>query len=233
MKKFFKKLFSSDSNEPPKEPPLTKYKELEMAWQYFQNEQFEKCIEEASEQIDSTNNKINFEANKLVALGNFRLGNFDLAQKSFVTLSKNSKNSDDWFNLVTSATLNNQIELGKKAFNTALDLYKKNGKRENLSIPNMMFYYMQCLKDISHFELAYEQLNELKKIYSELKITDGTFLHIRGVPFFEHTIDASKDILEKLEQKEVSNWIKSFKDSVDDDGKQYLTDLEQKLINAS
>lgn len=233
MRKFFKKIFSSDSSEEPIEPPISQFPELEEAWQYFQNSKFEQTIEKASDYVNADNSNLKFEANKLVALGNFRLGNYGKSQQIFEMLASKSNNSDDWFNVVTSSTLNRNVDLGRSAFDKAVELYKKRRDKESISIPNMMFYYMQCLKDIKQFELAFEQLNELKKIYTELKITDGTFLYLRGVPFFEHTIDASNDILEKLAPQEAEDWISSFKESVDNDGKQYLSDLEQKLKNAS
>jgi tetratricopeptide (TPR) repeat protein len=233
MRKFFKKIFSSDSSEEPKEPPISQFTELEEAWHDFQNSKFEQTIEKAYDYVNDDNSDIKFEANKLVALGNFRLGNYGKSQQIFEMLASKSNNSNDWFNVVTSSTLNGNVDLGRSAFDKAVELYKKHKDKESISIPNMMFYYMQCLKDVNQFELAFEQLNELKKIYTELKITDGTFLHLRGVPFFEHTIDASKDILEKSDPQEVEAWISSFKKSVDNDGKQYLSDLEQKLKNAS
>ena len=230
---FFKKVFSSDSSEPSKEPPISKFPELEDAWQHFKKEEFEQSSEKASQFLKSSKLKIKNEANKLVALNNFRLGNYETSKTIFNELAVNSRNPDDWFNLVTSATLNNEIELGKQAFDKAIEFYKKNGKKDNISVPSMMFYYMQCLKDIKCYDLAFEQLNGLRKIYTDLKITDSTFLYLRGVPFFEHTIDASEEILINLDPKIVKDWLTQFKKSVDDDGEQYLEEFEQKLRYAS
>ncbi|XOV91786.1 MAG: hypothetical protein ACFHWX_16430 [Bacteroidota bacterium] len=226
---FFKKIFSSDSSEPPKEPPISKFPELEDAWQHFKKEEFEQSIEKASKSLNSSKLKIKNEANKLIALSNFRLGDYGTSRIIFKELVVNSKNPDDWFNLVTSATLNNEIELGKQAFDKAIELYRKNGKKDNLSVPSMMFYYMQCLKDIKCYDLAFEQLDGLRKIYTDLKITDSTFLYLRGVPFFEHSIDASEEILINLDPQIVKDWLTQFKKSVDDDGQQYLAEFEQKL----
>lgn len=226
---FFRKVFSSDSSEPPKEPPINKFPELEDAWQHFKREEFEQSIEKATQFLKSSKLKIKNEANKLVALNNFRLGNYETSKIIFNELALNSNNPDDWFNLVTSATLNHEIELGKQAFNKAIKLYKKNGKQDNISVPSMMFYYMQCLKDIKCYDLAFEQLDELRKIYTDLIITDSTFLYLRGVPFFEHTIDASKEILNNLDPKIAKDWLTKFKKSVDDDGQLYLAEFEKKL----
>ena len=233
MERFFKKIFSSDSNEEPKEPPLTKFRELESAWQDFQKENFGAAIEKANNYNNNQNPKIRFEANKLIGLGNFRLGNFKDAQLIFEKLTYKSNDPDDWFNLVTSSTLSGDIDKGKSAFDKSIEIYKKNGKRENLSIPNMMFYYMQCLKDVSRYELAFEQLEGLRKIYSELKITDSTFLYLRGVPFFEHTIDASEDIFKNMDIDKSCKWLDEFKQEVDNEGKQYISELQARLKNAS
>jgi tetratricopeptide (TPR) repeat protein len=87
-----------------------------------------------------TGGKFNYEANKLIALSYFQMRQFDKSSELFSELIKNSANPDDYFNLATSATMNRDIETGKKAFDGAVEWYKKNGTAQNMSVPNMAFY---------------------------------------------------------------------------------------------
>lgn len=228
MRKFFKRIFRP-FEKPTSEIVTGEPPELLRGWKYFQHGDYSKSISEAKQHVHSKDAHVNFEANKLMALSNFQLGQYDLAQQTFEVLARKSEDSDDWFNLVTSATLNRQVELGRKAFDRSIELYQQTGSAENLSHPNMIFYYMLCLRDIGQFELAFEQLQDLKTIYCELVITDSTFLHMRGVPFFEHTMDAAKDILKNIEESEAASWIDSWKDSIDSDGKLHLNQLKQEI----
>ncbi|PIE78348.1 MAG: hypothetical protein CSA15_08275, partial [Candidatus Delongbacteria bacterium] len=110
------------------------------------------------------------------------------------------------------------------------EFYKKNGTEDSISIPYIYFYYMQALKDIKEYEKAFSQLEKLKEIYSTISITDTHFLYMRGVPFFQDTLNASKEILEHSEKNKAINFINELKRNIDEEGKQHLEEFE-KTIN--
>lgn len=223
MLHFIKTLFKSKINENT---------QLDNLWTKFKEEKFSEVVNEAKIIVDQGDVQTINEALKLLGLSYFRQKQFNLSEQTFAKLTENSTNPDDWFNLLTSSTLNKNIPLSEKAYLKAIELYKKNGTKENLPIPQIYFFYMQGLKDIKEYSKAFEQLKKLKDIYSELVITDGTFLYLRGVPFLEHTIEASKEILENIETNKARNFITELKSKLDEEGKQYLSEYE-KTINYS
>ncbi|HRH68485.1 MAG TPA: tetratricopeptide repeat protein [Flavobacteriales bacterium] len=195
---------------------------LEPAQEKFKVGDFNAARELAEAYTQDTRPKLAREARKLVALSFFREGRYAESSALFEKLADGSNLPSDWFNLTTASTLGGDVEKGRTSFDNAVSYYKYHGKQEDLSIPNMTFYYMQCLKDVGQFERAFEQLKYLGNIYRELVITDSTFLWIRGVPFFEHTVDAAKGILSQIDPNAARSWVTSLKEKVDDDGKSYL-----------
>lgn len=130
---------------------------------------------------------------------------------------------------MTSSTLNRNLQLSEKAYEKAIELYQKNGTKENVPIPQIIFYYMHGLRDMKEYEKAFEQFEKLKDIYIKLEITDSTFLVMRGVPFFEQAIEAGKEILENVEATKAVNFINELKNKLDDSGKQFVEEFEKKI----
>lgn len=211
---------------------IEKVNELDIAWDLFKKEEFEKTIEEAEKHLSRPNTKIVREAKKLIGLSLFRQAKYSESELIFQDLSEQSKNPDDWFNLTTSATLNKNIELSERAFYKSIELYNQNGTQENLSIPNMHCYYMQGLGDVGEFEKAFFHFKKMKEFYSKFVITDSTFLYMRGMPFFEHFLEASELILKNINLENAKKELIELKSKVDEYGKESVIELENK-INAS
>ena len=237
MLNFLNRLFKSSKAESNIEPTsvtnsIKNKTELDNLWTLLKEEKFADVIIKATVIVENGDSKLKNEALKLIGLSYFRQGQFSLSEQTFIKLTENSENPDDWFNLVTSSTLNKNVELSEKAYEKALELYQKNGTNENLPIPQIYYYYMQGLRDTKEYTRAFNQLEKLKDIYSKLVITDSTFLYLRGVPFLEHTIEASKEILENIDKTKASNFIKEIIDKLDEEGKKYIKEFE-KTINYS
>jgi hypothetical protein len=205
------------------------FPELNDAWKNFGEKNFIGAIELAKQNCSSSIGGLNYEARKLTALSYFQLRQFDKSSPLFSELAKGSTNPDDHFNLATSATLNKDFDTGKKAFDIAVEQYKKTGTQENMSVPTMAFYYLHALKDVGAYEKAFEQLEFLGEVYKKLGITDSHFLYMRGVPFFEHTIGVAKDILKNISTTKARVWINKLKEHVDDEGKEIIQELQKEL----
>ncbi|HLP50588.1 MAG TPA: hypothetical protein VK154_06860 [Chitinophagales bacterium] len=237
MLDFIKRLFqtkkpdtftkvSNDNSQP--EPPVVNSL-FDPLWAKVKEQKFEEVITEVKEILNKDDQADKGEARRLLGLCYFQQGKFDLAEQAYLEQTSTSENSDDWFNLVTSSTLNRNIELGEQAYLKAIEFYKRNATNENLPIPQIYYYYMQALRDIKEYERAFLQLEKLKEIYCSLSITDSTFLYIRGVPFFQTAIESSKEILENIERGKAESFMKALHNGVDDDGKQYLDEFQRKL----
>lgn len=188
-------------------------------WELLQNEKYEEVISEAKKLIGHKSAVIAKDANKLMGMSLFRQAKYQEALPHFQNATEYNPEINDWFNVVTSGTLSKNVEVGRNAFDKAVQLQLDSGHKEQPSIPCMRQYYACALRDIGEYELALEQINELRQIYEQIIITDTTFFYIRGVPFLSHTMDVAVDVFNGLGASfDAKEWIDSFSSKLDDEG---------------
>jgi tetratricopeptide (TPR) repeat protein len=186
----------------------------------FQERKYDEVIELATLLIDSKDEAVSLEANKKIALSYFHKGCYKESLILFQKIALIKKDTENWFNVMTTALLAKEIVIGKDAFEKTLELQKAAGYNQQPSIPFIRYYYACALNDIGLFLEALDQLNELKKIYMNLVITDDTFVYIRGIPFMTNTLDLAVKVFKGLgEDFSKSDWLKELKQKVDDEGK--------------
>lgn len=137
-------------------------------WKMLEEEKYDDVIKSITPMLKSTSDAEVKEANKLLGMAYFKQTKYPDSVPFFEAAAINSKEVNDWFNIVTSSTLARQIEKGAKAFDKALEIQIKSGYIQQLSIPFMRQYYACALRDIGNNELALNQINELRIIYEQL-----------------------------------------------------------------
>ncbi|WP_405378832.1 hypothetical protein [Nonlabens sp. Asnod3-A02] len=212
-----------------KEEKILESKELQIAWKLFSSEEFKKSREISSEYIKNDDLDLKIEALRLTGLTYYRTFDFKTSEILFQELCEISNFSIDWFYFSIILTQNSKFDKSDKSFSKAIDLRRLSRRKDSVSIPFMRFEYLLVLNDNKQYELAYEQLLELSEYYIKYQITDGTFLYMREVPFFENMIDSSKIILEHIPHDKSRSWIKKMRKSVDEYGVEYLTKFEKTL----
>lgn len=199
-------------------------------WGLLQNEKYEEVIPEAKKFLGHKSAPIAKDANKLIGMSLFRQAKYQEALPYFQKATEYNPEINDWFNVITSGTLSKNIEAGRNAFDKAVQLQLDSGHKEQPSIPFMRQYYACALRDIGEYDLALEQINELRQIYEQLKITDTTFVYIRGVPFLSHTMDVAVDVFNGLGAGfDAQEWIDSFSSKLDEEGQEYLNEVKAKI----
>lgn len=205
-------------------------RELRDAWRALETEDFDSAINHAQEFMDAVDDALALESRKIVSLGQFRKENYSTAVPLFHEIAKTTNDVGDWFNVITSATMAGDIELGEHAFDQALRLQKSADYSEQPSVPFMRQYFACALRDRGEYEKALGQIEELRSIYEQLKITDDTFVYIRGVPFLSHTMDVAVDVFRGLDNTFDSiGWIDSFATKLDDEGREYLQTVKERI----
>ena len=191
---------------------------LNTAREFFGQESFDMWIRICEGLLDAKDPKQLYDAKKLIALAYYSLQDFENADKSFYALAENSNNSDDWFNVVISATLNKNIERSKEAFGIALEKDTQHGHQRNMPSVQLMLHYMITLETVKEYTLALEQLRMLVQVYAKLKKTDEKFLSSRGLEQIDAFLDISKSILKKAKKKELTEIKKELLESLDANG---------------
>jgi tetratricopeptide (TPR) repeat protein len=221
IKDWFKKKKPSQEGHQRREgsepQPL---EEFSSAWNALEQERFEDVLAETEPFLNFKNDVLRLEANKLAGLAYFRSQRYEQATPHFQTVARSSTDVADWFNVVTSATLAGDFQTGADAFDKALECQKEANYSQQPSVPFMRYYYACALRDKGQWETALQQINELRKTYAQLHITDDTFVYIRGVPFLGQTLRVAMDVFQGLGRNaDAETWFNSFAKNLDEDGR--------------
>ena len=218
--KFLSSIFGRKKNDFPNES----------IWKKLEEGKYEEVISAASPHLNSTDKNEVKEANKLIGMSYFRDKNYEASVSFFEAATEHKTETNDWFNVMTSSVLSKKIEKGKKAFSEYLRIQKESGYKQEPTLPQARQYYACALRDVGEYDLALEQIEELREIYEELKITDDTFVYIRGVPFLSHTMNVAIDVFRGLGSDfDSMKWIDDFSKKLDQEGQEYLNEVKKKL----
>ena len=208
--------------------------ELSEAWIALETNEPDRGVALAAPYMESTDRELASDAKKIVALVRFRRNDYEGALLLFRDVVAVNDDAGNWFNVATAATLGGNIEVGRDAFEHALTAQQQKPNPEGMSVPFMRRYYACALRDRSEFVRALEQIEELRSIYEQLRITDDQFVYMRGVPFLAHTMDVAVDVFRGLGESFVwSNWLDSFAEKLDLEGREYLKSVAERLANGS
>ncbi len=199
----------------------------------YENKKYDEVILKAFD-LSSNGKQISLKNKQHVALSYYYKKDYKQSLSLFEEIALKKNDVESLFNVLMSLMPLNKTQQGKEVFNKLIKFHKEMGgagKGQNfvpqLCIPFIRYYYANALLDAKLFEDALEQLEELKKIYIELKITDDTFLYIRGIPFMSDTLDLAKKIFEGLNMNfSNSDFLNELKIKVDDDGKDIIKKFE-------
>lgn len=202
------------------------YNEIE---QLYKSQEFDEVISTAFTICERTED-LPIEIKKLVALSYYHKKDYVFSLNLWQNIAADSDDVVSWFNVLSSHMALKQTVQGEEVFNKILKIHKgvkTTGNGEDfvpqLSIPFIRYYYACMLNDAGLNEGALKQLQELVKLYCEIKITDDTFLVIRGVPPMGNTLELAKKVFAGLNSDiSCSDMIKELKSNVDRNGKKLI-----------
>jgi tetratricopeptide (TPR) repeat protein len=174
------------------------------------------------------NQEMPIDIKQKVALAYYYKQDYENSLTLFEEIALKKNNTESNFNVLMSLLPLNKIPQAKELFGKMIRTNKRLTEKQprELAVPFIRYYYACGLCDAGLFDEALEQANELKKIYMDLKITDDTFVYLRGVPFLSQTLDLAKKIFKGLGGNfSDSDFIKELKSKVDDDGKALIKEF--------
>ncbi|RZJ75628.1 MAG: hypothetical protein EOO45_05010 [Flavobacterium sp.] len=211
------------NNLPPEPPEVTRL------WDIFGAEDFEGTIIEAEKYIESNRSADYYDAKKLIGLSAFRLGRYDKSEQVFSSLAEGNGTMEEWFNLLTSSTMNNNIELSERALDKIVDAFRTATENPGITLPQVYFYYLQALRDVRHYDKAFAILTNLMNYHLQVKITDTHFLYVRGIPLLPDTLFAGKQILENVAPEKSKHLLDQLENGLDEEGREFIVDFRKSL----
>ena len=192
---------------------------LQRAWDHLRAERFDAAIREATPHLPAAAPSLRREANKLCGLARFKGDDPEGALPHMEAAAEGSEQTEDWFNVVTTAALAGRVELAWQAFETAAECQERSGHTQQPPLPMMRYYFACALRDRGEFALAFEQIDALRETYGRLVTTDDTFVHMRGVPFLGQTLRLAEDVLRGLGNRvDGLAWLEQFAGPLDEEG---------------
>ena len=200
--------------------------ELSDAWAAFDASDFEAAINAARPFLGVADSKLSREARKLAALAEFQQENYAEAMVLFQGLASVSADAADWFNVITAATLADEIPTAEHALAIAIQCQDASVHTQQPSVHHMRYFFGCALYDRGELDKAFRQLEELRAVYERLEATEDKFLDSMAVPSLAQFMTLALEVLEQLRGTvDGEAWLRSFANCLDQKGREYLLSL--------
>lgn len=200
--------------------------ELRDAWAAFDDSDYSTAITVLRPYLGVADSKVSREARRLVALAEFRQGNYSESMVLFQGLAAVSADATDWFNVITSATLADEVATAEHALLIAIQCQNASGHTQEPSVNYIRFYFGCALCDRGEYDKAFRQLEELRVSYEQLVNTDDKFLESKEMPPLTQLLTLALSVLDKLRgTMDVQHWGNSFGAHLDQNGKRLLNEF--------
>lgn len=198
--------------------------ELDNGWAAMDEGNFDKAVKEALPHTKAANENLRAEANKLAGLAYFQMRQPEDALPHLQEVASIMNDAHSWFNVVTSAALVGDLGKADNAMAKVATLLEgQEIDPGDMSLPQAKLYYGMALCDIDQCDKAFEQLDWLRGFYQSYNITDDTFLYLRGMPLFPHTMQLMVRVFDGMDPKfDREKWVRDFAAKLDDQGRDYI-----------
>lgn len=187
----------------------------------FQEAKYEELIAQVEQSTEVAE-----EMKQQLALSYYHTENYEKSTKLFSEICEKGSDAVAWFNLCTSAIMNDDEHKGLDALNKAMRLNREtetNG--EGITTPFMQLYATKAFVDTKKYNLAFNQLNELAEVYGSLSVTNYQFLYEKGVPAFDEFVKLGKAILPKQTVTDAKDWVAYTSSRLDEEGKMEMQNI--------
>ncbi|HMR24119.1 MAG TPA: hypothetical protein PKC21_02085 [Oligoflexia bacterium] len=131
------------------------------------------------------------------ALEAFETKEYQVASKLFQEVFIRSKKSIDCFNAVVCLIYLKKFDDAEekfinvvKAWNDEVDNRTAPPDTDQINLASLTYNFMRYLIQFKEYNRAWKYFLDMLGVYKHLKITDSTFLYLRGIPFFIDFITA-------------------------------------------
>ncbi|MBN2669115.1 MAG: hypothetical protein JXR60_07790 [Bacteroidales bacterium] len=208
-----------------------KFSKLNSVSDAFYHGKYRECIEEAKPLFNNSDIEIRLNAQRFYGLANYRLKRYEEASRIFQEIAEETKNTDDWFNLMTAAIRNKQIELGEKAYEKFNHPQSVRGANQMLTYANVTYQLMIALQDAEVYDKSLEKLIVLKRYIAQAKEHNSEFLAKHGLPFIFQTLVSARTTLEQqYTNEQIERFLDDFEKHVDQDGKESIQEFRASLV---
>lgn len=165
---------------------------------------------------DSPQKNLRSDAYRLCALATGRLEQWETAFACWLALFELEPTAHNALQLASTSVMAKEVECGK-AWLMKFDEINENS--HELPVATAYTNFISALAQAGHAEETLPYLSWLRELYRHLKVTDDTFLYMRGVPFLSVFLDNSWPLLSQcLDKEQIQDWYGSMLSDLDEGG---------------
>ncbi|MEO9384657.1 tetratricopeptide repeat protein [Chromobacterium phragmitis] len=190
--------------------------ELAAAADALQREDWPRALRLAQPHLEAKPAALRADAYRLCALAASRQAQWRTAFACWQKLFELEPSAHNALQLASASVMAGEVERGK-AWLMKFD--EINRASREFSCAAAYVNFISALAQAGHARETLPYLTWLRELYRQLKITDDSFLHQRGVPFFAVFLENSWPLLlQCLNETQVREWYGAMLADLDDDG---------------
>lgn len=207
-----------DDDEDSEEQPTPA--ELEPALAALQVGEFEEALALARPFAQAGDAQLRTDANRMCAMSCSRLEQWSAAAGYWESVFAAERSAHNALQVATSKVMAGELAEGEEWIEKTKKINEETGDITSILIHTN---FISALKRGGYLRAALPYLEWVKQAYETLHSTDGTFLTVRGVPFFESFLDQSEAIVDaSLDRAQANAWYASMLAHIDQDGQDVL-----------
>jgi tetratricopeptide (TPR) repeat protein len=215
---------------PAQSPSQPNPPELAKAIEHLEAGRFDVAYACAVSFITAEETGLRTDANRVCALATSHLGRWTEAAGYWNAVFADEPTAYNALQIANSSVMLEKTEDGEQWLLQARELNASTGEVPDMSITTS---YITALSRSGRHAAALPYLEEIKKVYEEVSITDPTYLSMRQLPSFDAFLNNSAEILSVVLSAEQGHaWYSSMLPHLDERGKSELNDWLNKFALA-
>lgn len=201
-------------------PETADPEELKTALQALHEEHFEAALAAAIPHCGADSDALRNDANRICAIACARLARWAEASAYWETLFAREATSHNALQVASSSVMAGDLAKGEQWFAKTVEV---NTQTNDTPLISSYTNFVSALDQSGQHRAALPYLEWIREIYQQLHITDGTFLTLRGVPFFGSFLDKSAPIVAaSMDAAQARSWYAGMLAHIDQDGQDTL-----------
>jgi tetratricopeptide (TPR) repeat protein len=208
---------AAEPGEPgePGEPDIAP--ELASALAAFQAGRYKKAIEGAVPHVERL-----ADAARLCALAYSEMERYAEAFPYWLKLFEQEPSAHNALQLATTSVMCGEVERGEAWLTKAAQV---NHDTHEQSDATARVNFISALMQSGHLREALPHLAWMRDVYAHMRITDSTFLYMRGIPFFSSFLEKSLEILKATQPVDaIVSWYGELDGKLDEEGAAQLAE---------
>ncbi len=160
------------------------------------------------------------DATRLCALSYSAMTRYPEAFPYWLALFQHEPSAHNAVQLATTSVMCDEVERGEAWMQKAAEV--NHDTREQSDVAARV-NFISALMQSGHLRESLPHLAWVRDVYGHVRITDSTFLYMRGIPFFSAFLENSLEILKATQPADaIAPWYGELKGKLDEEGEALL-----------